>query len=486
MEEVMPYSPELIAQIRRLHFYEHYSIHAVSQVVELHRDTVKRILYGDDTPEKSSGRICILDPYGDVVKNHLERYPSIRATTLFRILKDKGFLGSVSSLRRYLRPMRKKKSESFKPMTVFQGQQAQVDWAHFGSIPVKNGERKLYLFIMVLSWSRAIFARFTYDQKTDSFLRMHEEAFKFFDGSPREILYDNLKSAVLERFKDKIKFNPQLVEFSGFYGFEPRACRPYRGNEKGRVERAIRFVREDFAVIAEFTDLGSINAQLAQWLASVANQKKWPDNSDFVVMEQLEKERQYLLKLQSRSITPRESLPIRSSKCGLIRFDLNDYSIPWQYVRDPLTVEADDFKISVFYQSKLIAEHPRSWNRAERILDAAHWDNRPEFSHQIVDQLITEFPQLEEFYRTLVDRGESLSSIKKQFIELYNIYRGPNFKQALRIAHKREMFHPSQVSKILVGLEKQQGEPAPAAIKLRKDLSELNVKSHDLETYDLF
>lgn len=255
---------------------------------------------------------------------------------------------------------------------------------------------------------------------------------------------------------------------------------------KGRVERTIRFIREDFAVTASFTDLGSLNDQLANWLLSVANQKKWPENRDFIVAEQLKKERQYLLKLNSRTICPRESLPIRSSKCGIIRFDLNDYSIPWQYVRDPLTVEADDITLKIYYQSELIAEHPRSWNRAERILNPVHWDNRPQFSHQIVDTLISEFPQLEEFYRTLVDRGESLSSIKKQFIDLYNLYRGPAFKQAIRIAYKREMYHPSQVSKILVGLEKQQGESQPLAVKLRKDLSDLDVKSHSLETYDLF
>lgn len=480
------YSPELIAKVRRLHFYEHYKIHAVSKVVELHRDTVRRILYGDEVPEKSEKRLKITDPYKEVIQDHLDKYPSIRATTMFRIVTDRGYKGSINSLRRCMSPLRRKIKQSFKPMTVFQGQQAQVDWAHFDSLPVKGGERKLYLFVMVLSWSRATFAKFTFDQKTDSLLRLHEEGFKFFQGAPREILYDNMKSVVLERFKDKIRFNPQLIEFSGFYGFEPKACNPYRGNEKGRVERTIRYIREDFAVTASFTELNVLNQQLRVWLDSTANKKKWADNHDFTVTEQLEKEREYLLPLNGKTIGPRETTPIRSNKVGLIRFDLNDYSIPWQYVREPLTIDADDFMVRLFYQSSLIAEHPRSWNRNERILDPTHWDNRPQSSHQVVDHLISEFPMLENFYRILVDRGESLSSVKRQFIDLFNMYRGELFKKSLRIAHKREMYHPSQVSRIIVGLERQGSEGSMPLVKLRKELSDLEVKSHSLETYDQF
>ena len=482
----MAYSPELVAQIRRLHFYEHYTLYAVSKAVGLHRDTVRRILYGDDQPESEVQRARITDPYLDTIKSHLDQYPSIRSTTLIRILRDRGYSGSLSSLRRVLAPLRKKKNRSFQPMSVFQGQQAQVDWAHFGSLKVNKGERKLYLFVMVLSWSRAVFAKFTFDQKTDSFLRLHEEAFEYFGGAPKEILYDNLKSAVLERFKDKIKFNPQLVEFSGFYGYEPRACKPYSGNQKGRVERTIRFIREDFSVTANFDDITTLNEQLSQWLKEVALSKPWPDNSDYTVGERLAKEREFLRQTDSNKINPKYSGLIRSDKVGLVRFDLNDYSIPWQYVREQLSLVADDFKVQFYYKDKLICHHQRSWNRHTRIIDPTHYQNRPEFAAESIDHIISKYPDLEDFYRVLVDRGESLASIKRQFINLYDMYRGEIFVKSLRIARKKKMYHPSQVSRIAVGLEKQNPSSPTPVVKLKEGVPDIDIKSHSLETYDYF
>ena len=478
----MPYSPELIARMRKLHFYEHHTLHAVSKVVGLHRDTVKRLLYGDSDPEKTKKKPKITDAYLDTIKKHIEEYPGIRATTLLSILKDRGYQGSITSLRRSMRPFRKRQSESFKPMSFFQGQQAQVDWAHFGELPVSGGSRKLYLFVVVLSWSRATFAKFTFDQKTDSFLRLHEEAFKYFGGTPRELLYDNLKSAVIERLKDSIKFNPQLVEFSGFYGFEPKACQPYRGNQKGRVERAIRYIRDDFAVTAKFEKLSELNRQLRIWLDKKANARKWVENHDFLVCEQLEKERPYLNKLSERTIEPKLSKPIRSNKCGLVRFDLNDYSIPWQHTREQLTIEADDFTVKFYVGQELVAEHKRSWNRGERLLDPDHWEKR--VNKQAVDHLVGRYRELEEIYAKLFDRGEPLSFIKKSFADFHAMYDAKIFARALRIAVKREVYHPRQISRLLVELTKNNTADSSERLHLRKELSELDISSHNLDSYD--
>ena len=215
----MKISSELNARIRRLHFYEHYSCHAIGKIINLHHHTVKRILYGSDK-KKIKKRKKLVDPYINEIKRHVELYPKITSTQLYKIIKDQGYTGAVDGMRSAARPFRKPSSNWHAPQHFPPGFQAQVDWAHFPAISVTGGERKLYLFVMVLSWSRAIFAEFTFDQKTDSFLRLHEKALKYFGGTPREILSDNLKSAVLERYRDQVKFNPQLLEFSGVYGFD--------------------------------------------------------------------------------------------------------------------------------------------------------------------------------------------------------------------------------------------------------------------------
>ncbi len=481
----MAYSPELMAKIRRLHFYEHYTVHAVSKIVGLHRDTVKRILYGDDEIPESKNRVRITDAYLPVIEQHLEQYPSIRSTALLKIIKDRGYTGSYQTLLRVVRPLKKKIKRSFKPMQAFPGEQGQVDWAHFGSLKVKGGERKLYLFVMVLSWSRALFARFSFDQKTDSFLRLHEQAFRYFGGSPRSLLYDNLKSAVLERYRDKIKFNPQLIEFSGFYGFEPKPCRPYAGNEKGRVERAIRYIRDSFASGYTISDIDQANEDLKEWLNDTADERPWPDNKQRSVRDVWQEEKGYLLDLADRNVSPKHALEVRSSKTSLVRFDLNDYSIPWQYTREVVSLEADDLFVSFYKNAELIAQHPRSWGRGERLINREHWQDRPNKPLHVMDHFIGQFPELDEFYRVEMDRGESLAQVKNKMLEMNRLYGDELFRKALRIARKKEMHHPSQVMKILVGLENAgQKVPTPLNLAKRQDIEDLDIKSHDLETYD--
>lgn len=209
-------------------------------------------------------------------------------------------------------------------------------------------------------------------------------------------------------------------------------------------------------------------------------------SSDYTVGEQLNKEREFLRAVNANKVAPKFSDQVRSDKVGMVRFDLNDYSIPWQYVREQITLEADDLKVQFYYREKLICEHMRSWGRHARVINPKHYENRPEFAAQSVDHLISKFPDLEQFYRILVDRGESLGSIKRQFINIYEMYRGDIFVKSLRIAGKKEMYHPSQVSRIAIGLEKQSSNRLTPPIKLKDGIPDLDIKSHSLETYDHF
>ena len=153
-------------------------------------------------------------------------------------------------------------------------------------------------FVMVLSSSRQIFLRFFLDARMDSFLRGHVEAFAAFNGSSRVVLYDNLKSAVLERQGDAIRFNPELLALASHYRFEPRPVAVARGNEKGRVERAIRYVRDSFFAARAFTDLADLNAQARAWAASTAADRRWPEDSTLSVRQAFKAERACLLALR--------------------------------------------------------------------------------------------------------------------------------------------------------------------------------------------
>jgi transposase len=208
------------------------------------------------------------------------------------MLKARGFESGIAQVRRVVRHLRPRRpAEAYLRLSVLCGEQAQVDWGSFGHVPIGKGKRALSCFVMVLSWSRALQTLFTLDQTLESFMRGHVEAFEYFGAVPREILYDNLKSAVLERRGDAIRFQPRLLELAGHYHFAPRPVSPARGNEKGRVERQIQYLRTSFFAARRFRDVDDLNAQFWRWRDEVAHARKVPGDGSMTVGEALERER---------------------------------------------------------------------------------------------------------------------------------------------------------------------------------------------------
>jgi len=178
-------------------------------------------------------------------------------------------------------------AEAYLRLRTLPGEQAQVDWGYFGKLGIGRAERTLWGFVMVLSYSRHIFLRFFFGNAMANFLRGHVGAFEVFGGVPRVLLYDNLKSAVLERVGQAIHFNPTLLELAAHYRFEPRPVAVARGNEKGRVERAIRYIRDSFFAAREFADLADLNAQATAWCEQVAAERLCPEDRSRRVHEVL-------------------------------------------------------------------------------------------------------------------------------------------------------------------------------------------------------
>ena len=140
------------------------------------------------------------------------------------MILDRGYSGSVVQLRRAVAELRPQIREPFLRLQMFPGEQAQADWAHFGEVTVGRARRLLSCFVMTLSYSRALYLEFFFDQTMENFLRGHVHAFQAWNGQPRMVLYDNLKSAVLERRGGQILFNPRLLELSAHYHFAPQLC----------------------------------------------------------------------------------------------------------------------------------------------------------------------------------------------------------------------------------------------------------------------
>lgn len=182
-------------------------------------------------------------------------------------------------------------------------------------------------FVAVLSYSRRVFLRFCLNAQMDSFLRGHVEAFHAFSGSARVLLYDNLKSVVLERLGDTIRFNPELLAFAQHYRFEPHPVAVRRGNEKGRVERHIDFIRKSFFAAREFADVADLNAQAQVWCEGRALDRPWPQDDSLTVRQAFALEQPRLLVLPGADFALGQRLDVAVAKTPYVRFDWNDYTV---------------------------------------------------------------------------------------------------------------------------------------------------------------
>jgi len=211
-------------------------------------------------------RATQLDPFIPLIVATWKQYPKLPASRLYEMCHQRGYHGSPHHFRHMVAPYRPRPAaEAYLRVKTLPGEQAQVDWGHFGKLAVGRAQRHLSAFVMVLSYSRRIFLRFYLGQQSENFLRGHEAAFADWGGVVRVVLYDNLKSAVLERRGDAIRFNPLLLDFARHYRFAPRPVAVARGNEKGRVERAIQYIRRAFFLARRFpsisNDSSSINGK---------------------------------------------------------------------------------------------------------------------------------------------------------------------------------------------------------------------------------
>ena len=216
-------------------------------------------------------------PYLPFIRDTLAQYPTLRATRIHEMVRQRGYPGSVIQVRRLVRRLRPESTRTvYRRVVTLPGESAQVDWGSFGKVRIGRGTRAVSGFVMVLGHSRAVAALFTLDQTLESFLRGHAEAFQALGGVARTLVYDNLRTAVLDRRGAAVQFHPRLLELAGHYHFAPRPCTPGRGNEKGKVERQIQYLRHAFFAARPFRDLDDLNTQFRRWRDGVAHQRRHP------------------------------------------------------------------------------------------------------------------------------------------------------------------------------------------------------------------
>jgi transposase len=486
--------PELCTKIRRLFYAEHWRVGTIASTLGVHPDTVQRAIERDRFVRTGSQiRPSLLDPYKAFITATLEQYPRLRATRLHAMLHDRGFAGTAVQVRRYVRTVRPvARAEAYLRLDTLRAEQGQVDWGNFGPIQIGRARRSLSCFVLVLSWSRAVYARFALDQTLESFLRGHVAAFAALGGVPRILLYDNLKSVVLERVGEHIRFHPRVLELAGHYHFAPQPCAVARGNEKGRVERMIGFLRHSFFAARAFTSLADLNAQLARWIDEVAHARPVPgDPAGSLVREAWDEERAHLLPLPEHPFPCELVRSVASGKTPYIRFDGNDYSIPHTLIRRPLTLIASDTTIRLVEGTTEVARHVRSYDQGQRLEDPAHLaalarEKRRAHELRGRDRLRQSCPQADAFLDALALRGEPLAPQTLALLRLLDQYGAAALDGALADAVRRGAINAASVAHLLDQRARARHTPPPLTVVLPNDprVRDLRVTPHRLTTYD--
>ncbi len=481
---------ETEVEILRLHHAEKWPVGTIATQLGVHHDVVERVLEQDGVPQGPAVRPRMIDPYLDFVRDTWAKYEKLPASRLWSMCRERGYPGAKDHFRTVVKPHRPAPKEAFLRLTVLPGEQAQFDWAHFGQIEVGRAKRQLLAFVAVLSWSRAIYLRYFLGQQVENVLRGQEGAYGAWKGVARVALYDNMKTVVIERVAQAIRFNGVLLDFAGHYRYEPRPVAPGRGNEKPRVERAIRYARYSFYLGRRWRDLDDLNRQASDWCQGEAMERPWPQDPRRTVRQAFEEEQPKLLPLPATPYSTDERREVKVGKTPYVRFDCNDYSVPHTLVRQPLIVVASLDTVRVLQGNDEVARHARSYDRGAIVEEKAHVQALVEAKHAAgehrgMTRLSHAAPTTQKLLEKLAERGKNLGNATSRLLVLLDTHGAEALEAAVREVLAREVPHVHAVRQVLEREQAARGLLPTIPIALPDDprIRDLRVRPHSLDAY---
>ena len=482
---------EIWAQIKKLKVIERLSLTEIGRRVGLDRKTVRKALQSEALPvtHLSSPRPSKLEPFKGWIRERIEEYPRLSGTVVLEEIKRQGYTGKIRILNEYLASLKSKTKEVFLRIETPAGEQGQVDWANCGGLQIGHAWRKLSCFVMVLSYSRMMYIEFTLSQSLDDFLQGHLNAFKYFGGYPRKILYDNLKLVVLSRAGSQIKFNSKFMEFAGTFGFEAVPCNVARGNEKGKAESGIYYIRRNLLDGRKISWPG-IRTEGRNWLDQTANLRIHRTTGQRPV-DRWEQEKPHLLPLPSWEYDPAIPRLVCSTHQALARFDGNAYSVPHAYARKSLELRASIETVRLSYEGKEIARHPRCYGRGAVIEDPKHFAGilavkRKALAQRLHNSFMELGPGAEDYLEGLGSIYTNIGRHVARIMELVAAYGKQEVLEAMASAFEFRAFGAAYVQNILLQKRNAKGlkEILPITIPQKPSWNEIITEEPDLSIYD--
>ena len=479
---------ELYSKIKHLIQHDGLTAQQIARELALDVRTVKKWLTeAQFKPRHHSPRASKLDPFKNDIVRMLETHP-YTAIQIFQRIRELGFDGRYTIVKEHVRRVRPPTPRAFLTLSFAPGECAQVDWGSFGAVNAGTTRRRLSFFVMVLCYSRMMYVEFTVLQTMEHFLGCHQNAFECFGLVPKKIMVDNLKSAVLKRIVGQTPvFNPKYLDFANHYGFTIAACNVGKGNEKGRVENGVGYVKKNLLAGLEIPDFAAIHPAARHWLDTIANVRIHGETHEKPV-DRFENERAYLNPLPRHRFDIATVSQVRASSQFRVAVDANRYSVPAEYAGCSLTLKTYPDRICLYCDNKLIARHVRSYDRHQDIEDPDHpkqlllWRKKAR-EQKIVMRFLTLSPKSGLYYQKLEQRRMNPFHHVQKIVALSEIYDPEAVARALEDAFTFQAFSCEYIANLLEQRNRRLPQPGALHLTRREDLLDLTVESPDLSIY---
>jgi transposase len=479
---------ELFRKAKYLKEQEGLTPPQIADALSLDPRTARKWLSQDRfRPRKATLRQSKLDLFKNDIVRMLETHP-YTAAQIYQRIREQGFDGSYTIVKQYVRKIRPHRPQAFLKLSFAPGECAQVDWGSFGSVPVGETIRRLSFFVMVLCYSRMMYVEFTVSQTMEHFLACHQNAFDFFGSVPGKVMVDNLKSAVLKRIIGQAPvFNPKYLEFADHHGFSIVACNVGKGNEKGRVENGVGYVKKNLLSGLDIPSFAAINPAARQWLDTIANVRVHGETHQQPIAL-FEEERAALLPLPENPFDIATVSQVRASSQFRITVDTNRYSVPAEYAGAGLTLKTYPDRLCVYCDEKLIARHARSYERHQDFEDPDHpkellVQRKKAEERKIFMRFLALSPKAEQYYQKLEQRRMNPQHHVRKIVALSEIYGADKVSRAMEDVFTFQAFSSEYIANLLEQRTRCLPEPGALYLTRREDLLDIKVQQPDLSIY---
>jgi len=364
----------LWAEIRRLHEIEKLSVRGIATRLQCSRHTVFKALAMSAPPAQTTeSRSNVLDRYRPRIDALIARYPELSAVRVLEEIAQgpDGYRGSVYPIRRYLRRVRPARGRVYSEVHYEPGEAVQIDWGECGSVQVGQTRRRVSVFVAVLCYSRMIYIEFTLAQRKAEFYRALVGALTFYAGSPRKVIFDNLKAAVLSGSGRHARLHPEFEALCGHYCMEPIPCERRDPESKGIVEGAVRYVKHNAIQGRSFECFEDYIHFAPHWRDDIANVRTHATTRQRPV-DLFEEERVKLRPLALIPFDTDEVVAAVATPHARVRFDGNRYSVPPELARKPVTLRAGRNELRVIHEGTEVARHARCYDKRQLLVLSDH------------------------------------------------------------------------------------------------------------------